>query len=67
VQYSSPLPTIAQAIWDGMAIMGTDGSVKNGVTTYAWVLSTTDLYIEPDIKGGGFLPPTAPYTEHQSK
>jgi hypothetical protein len=67
VQYSSPLPTIAQSIWDGMAIMGSDGSVKNGVATYAWVLSTTDLFIEADVKGGGFLPPTAPYAEHQSK
>ena len=47
--------------------MGTDGSIKNGVATYAWVLSTTNLYIEADVKGGGFLPPTAQYAEHQSK
>ena len=50
-----------------MALVGSDGSVKNGVATYAWELSTTNLCIEADVKGGGFLPPTAQYAEHQSK
>ena len=66
-QYTSPLPIIAQAIWDGHAILGTDGSVRHGVATYAWVLSTTDLLIEADVKGGGFLPPTARYADPYSK
>ena len=41
-QCSTPLPITAQAIWDGQAIVATDGSVKHDITTYAWIISTTN-------------------------
>ena len=67
LQYNTLLNIAAQAIWDGQAILATDGSVKNEIATYAWVLSTTNDVIGLDIKGGGLLPPSAPYTNHASK
>lgn len=45
-QYNSPLPIIAQAIWDGHEILSIDSSVWDDVTTYAWVLSTTDFVVK---------------------
>ena len=65
--HNTPLPVTAQAIWDGQVILATNGSVKNAVTTYAWILSTTNDHIEQDITGGGLLPPSAPYAKHASK
>jgi hypothetical protein len=67
VQYHTPFPIIAQSIWDGHAILGTDGSVHGDVATYAWILSTTENNVEADVKGGSFLPPTAQYTDPYSK
>jgi hypothetical protein len=58
---------IAQSIWDGQAIMGTDGSVTGDIATYAWVISTNAFNIEADVMGGGFLPPTAKYMTPYSK
>jgi hypothetical protein len=48
---------IAQAIRDGQAILGTDGSVTDDIATYSWVLSLTTTNVTADVKGGGFLPP----------
>jgi hypothetical protein len=31
--------TIARAIWEGKAIMGTDGSVRDPTATYSFVIS----------------------------
>ena len=67
VHTNIPHLIIAQAIWDGLAILGTDGSVKNETATYSWILSTTTDTINPDVIGGGLLPPPATYTDHYSK
>ena len=64
---TTPDAIVAQAIWDGQAIMGTDGSVKGDIATYSWVISTTSNTIGADIQGGGYLPPTAQYMDHYSK
>ena len=66
-QCQTPLPLTAQAIWDGQAILATNGSVKNGTVMYAWILSTTNDNIELDISSGGLLHPSAPYSRHTSK
>jgi hypothetical protein len=66
-QHTTPIHIATQAIWDGQAILATDGSVKDDIATYAWVLSTTNDIIGSDIKGGGLLPPSAPYANHASK
>jgi hypothetical protein len=47
--------------------MGTDGSVTDDIATYSWVISITTLNITTDVKGGGFLPPTAQYLNPYSK
>jgi hypothetical protein len=67
VTSTTPEAIVAQAIWDGQAIMGTDGSVKGDIATYSWVISTTSNTIGADIQGGGYLPPTAQYMDHYSK
>jgi hypothetical protein len=67
VKSNLPLATVAQAIWDGNAIMGTDGSVKENAATYSWVLSISMTNIHTDVCGGGYLPPPAKYTNHYSK
>ena len=59
--------TIAQAIWDGQAILATDGSVQTDNATYAWILSTTNDTIGQDVTGGGLLPPRATYQVQASK
>jgi hypothetical protein len=61
---ASPKHTIAQSLWNGQAILGTDSSVHDNIATYSWVLSTTNKTIGPDVKGGGFLPPSAVHTGH---
>ena len=66
-QCSTPLPTMAQAIWDGQAILATDGSIKNNIATYAWIISNLNDTIAQDISGSGLLPPSAPYAHHASK
>ena len=66
-QCNTPLPIVAQAIWDGQAILATDGSVKNEIMTYAWIISNTNDNIEQDITSGNLLPPSTPYTHHASK
>ena len=67
VHTTIPSTLIAQAIWDGDAIMGTDGSVNGDIATYSWVISMTSCDITADITGGGFLPPTAQYMAPYSK
>ena len=62
-----PYAEIAQAIWDGQAIMGTDGSVHGDTATYSWVISVNSLNIMADVTGSGFLPPTAQYMAPYSK
>ena len=66
--YHTTSPTmIAQAIWDGQAILATDGSIHNDNATYAWIISTTNDTINQDVTGGGLLPPSTPLTHHASK
>jgi hypothetical protein len=67
VHTTIPENVIAQAIWDSQAIMGTDGSVKEDIATYSWVISITYFGVNADVKGGGFLPPTAQYLDPYSK
>jgi hypothetical protein len=50
---------IAEALWNGQAVLGTDGSVIGQKATYSWILSTTSDVIVVDARGGGFLPPPA--------
>jgi hypothetical protein len=59
IQTSVPLSTIAEALWAGQAVLGTDGSVIGQKATYSWILSTTLDVIIADACGGGFLPPPA--------
>ena len=66
-QCLTSLPTMAQAIWDGQAILATDGSIKNNIATYAWIISNSNDTIAQDISGSGLLPPSAPYAHHASK
>lgn len=67
VNANTPLSTVARAIWDGTAILGTDSSVYNNKATYSWILSTSQTKIAVDVCGGGFLPPPAKYMEHSLK
>jgi hypothetical protein len=69
VEQNEQSETIARAIWEGKAIMGgTDGSVQDPTATYSFVISTisrTD--VKTNVRGGGFLPPTAQYLDPYSK
>ena len=58
---------VARAIWEGNAIMGTDGSVTGSLATYSFVISTTQQDVIKSIAGGGYLPPTAQYMDPYSK
>ena len=66
-QCNTLLTTTAQAIWDGQAILATDGSVKDNMATYAWIISNSNDEVKQDIASGGLLPPSAPYAHHASK
>jgi hypothetical protein len=59
--------TIARAIWEGKAIMGTDGSVRDPTATYSFVISISRTDVKTNVRGGGFLPPTAKYLDPYSK
>jgi hypothetical protein len=67
VHTTLPMNVIAQAIWDGQAILGTDGSVTDDIATYSWVLSLTSSNVTGDVKGGRFLPPMVQYLKPYSK
>jgi hypothetical protein len=67
IRTTLPMNVISQAIWDGQAIMGMDGSVKAKIATYSWVLSLTSTNVTTDVKGSRFLPPTAQYLQPCSK
>ena len=66
-RHHTSLPVTAQAIWDGQAILATDGSVKNNKAIYAWIISNNPDQITMNIQGGGILPPSAQYAKHASK
>jgi hypothetical protein len=55
--------TLARAIWEGMAIMGTDGSVQDPVAIYSFVISISRTDVKTNVKGSGFLPLTAQYLD----
>ena len=58
---------VANAIWEGKAIMGTDGSVRDPTATYSFVISISRTDVKTNVKGGGYLPPTAKYLDPYSK
>jgi len=68
VQYRVPKAELAAALWSGKTIICTDGSVKNGHGTYAFVI----LILPPDDKPilacrlGGHMPALAEYMEMDS-
>jgi hypothetical protein len=51
--------SIAKAIWEGTAIMGTNGSVHNPTATYSFVISLSQTEVTTCAKGSGFVPTTA--------
>jgi hypothetical protein len=56
--------TIARAIWEGNAIMGTDGPMQDPIATYSFVISMISRKdVKPNVKGSGFLPPTSQYLD----
>jgi hypothetical protein len=59
--------SIARAIWEGTAIMGTDGSVRDPIAPYSFVISISRTDVKTTVRGGGFLPPTAHYLDPYSK
>ena len=65
--HHTSLTATAQAIWDGQAILATDGSVKNNKATYAWIITNDHDQITTDIQGGGILPSSAKYAKLASK
>ena len=65
--HHTSLPATTQAIWDGQAILATDGSVKNNKAIYAWIISNNNDQITTDIQGGSILPSSAKYAKHASK
>jgi len=62
-----PRAKVAKAIWEGKAMMGSDGSVTGSLATYSFVISISQTSVAPDVEGGGFLPPTAKYMDPYSK
>jgi hypothetical protein len=54
---------IARSIWEGKAIMGTDGLVKKSKATYSFVMSMSKTNVNINVKGGGFLPLIPQYTD----
>jgi hypothetical protein len=62
-----PKESITKAIWEGQAIMGTDGSVRNPLATYSFVISLSQIEVATCAKGGGFLPTTAKYLDPYSQ
>ena len=67
IHCQTPLPLTAHAIWNGQAILATDGSVKDRRATYAWILSTTHDNVELDITSGDLIHLSAPYARHTLK
>jgi hypothetical protein len=61
------ISSIAQSIWEGTALLGTDGSVTPTRSTYSWILSTSPSPISAHVRGGGWLPPPAQYADTSSK
>ena len=66
VRYQRPLEAIADSIWKGKAMFGTDGSVLKGHATYSFIISTDDTNINADVTGGGHLPPPAQFIDWDS-
>jgi hypothetical protein len=62
VEQNEQAETIARAIWEGNAIMGTDGSVRDPIATHSFVISISRTDVKTNVvRGGGFLPPTTQY------
>jgi hypothetical protein len=61
VVHNVKLEEVAKAIWEGKAIMGTDGSVRDPTATYSFVISISQNVVKTNVKGGGYLLPTAKY------
>ena len=59
VERNVTLEEVANAIWEGKAIMGTDGSVRDPTATYSFVISISRTDVQTNVRGGRFLPPTA--------
>ena len=47
--------------------MGTDGLVRDPTATYSFVISISRTDVKTNVKGGGYLPPTAKYLDPYSK
>jgi hypothetical protein len=62
-----PKESIAKAIWEGTAMVGTDGSIRNPLATYSFVISLSQIKVVTCAKGGGFLPATAKYLDPYSQ
>jgi hypothetical protein len=62
-----PRESIAKAIWEGTAIMGTDGSVRDQLANCSFVISLSQTNVATCAKGGGFLPITALYLDPYSQ
>jgi hypothetical protein len=67
VEHNVQLEEVANAIWEGRAIMGTDGSVRDPTAIYSFVISISRTDVKTNGRGGGFLPPTAKYLDPYSK
>jgi hypothetical protein len=52
VMQNETCETIARALWEGKAIMGTDGSVQDPIATYSFVISISQTDVKPWVKGG---------------
>jgi hypothetical protein len=62
-----PKESIAKAIWKGQATMGTDGSMRDPLATYSFLISLSQIEVVTCAKGGGFLPTTAKYLDPYSQ
>jgi len=68
VQYRVPKEDLAMALWAGDTIIGTDGSIKNGHGTYAFVIIILVNDDEPILacRLGGHMPMLAEYLDMDS-
>jgi hypothetical protein len=67
-QRTTPLQEIAESIWQGNAIVGTDGSAANDHGTYSFVILTNIANESPmlSVKCRGNLPNLAEYIDMDS-
>jgi hypothetical protein len=67
VHVTGPVNHVATFIWQGTAMLGTDGSILPACSTYSWILSTSLNAVSADAPHGGWLPPPAKYSDQSSK